>query len=62
MSQRMNFILPDRYAQELRQVAQQTGLTLTEVLRRMMDHCLQGPVLNQLVPCMSGSLVTNNQN
>lgn len=34
----------------------QTGLTKSELMRRMFDYCLQEFVINQLVPTMSGSL------
>ena len=40
-------------------VAGQTGLAAAEVLRRMIDHCCQAEVLNELLPRLSGSVGVN---
>ena len=46
----------DRQMGMLREVSEQTSLSVSEVMRRMYDHCLQPVVLNQLVPSMSGQI------
>lgn len=51
-----NFFLPERQDAGLRSVAEQTGLSYSELLRRMVDNCLQSQTLNQLVPSMSGKI------
>lgn len=42
--------------ERLRELSERASLSQAEILRRMLDHCLQEPVLNQLVPSLSGYL------
>jgi hypothetical protein len=51
-----NFYLPERQDNGLRSVAQQAGLSYSELLRRMVDQCLQTTTLNVIVPAMSGKI------
>ena len=51
-----NMMLPQRHERSLRSVSNQTGLSLAELVRRFIDHCLQGDALNVIVPSMSGRL------
>lgn len=52
----INLKITGTEAQGLFNVEQQTGLTRSELIRRMLDHCLQDHVLNILVPSQSGHL------
>lgn len=52
---------PERQKQQLLEAKEQTGLSLSELLRRMMDHCLTTGVMNELVPSMSGRLEVRAQ-
>lgn len=46
-------ITPDRKA-FLRDTAEDAGVTMSEMLRRMLDHCRQPRVLDELLPHLSG--------
>lgn len=48
--------IPDQQMARLRSVSTETGITVSELMRRMYDYCLQGKVLNELVPAMSGQI------
>lgn len=54
----LNVQVPDRHRDKMETLQSQTGLTLSELMRRMFDYCLQPQVLNMLVPCMSGQMQT----
>ena len=54
MTQAVLFKLPERQKDELRRRSEMTGLSVSELLRRMIDHCCQETVMNSLVPSMSG--------
>lgn len=54
--ERLNFFFPGRQAEGLRSLAHQTELSSSELLRRMVDYCLKGNVLNELVPQLSGNI------
>lgn len=49
-----NCYLPDRHQQMLRTVSDRAEMTYSELIRRMLDYCSQGDVLNKIVPSMSG--------
>jgi len=34
----------------------QTGISVSELMRRMFDLCLTDNVVNQIIPCMSGQI------
>ncbi len=53
---RLIVTMPDRQRDGLRVVSVETGLSVAEILRRMVDFCFRDEVLNQLVPCMSGQV------
>jgi len=54
---RYNFFLPDRQIDAIKTIVQKTDISSTaEMLRRMIDHCLQSRVLDEIVPSMSGRL------
>lgn len=55
------FAMADRQKESLRLVAGQVQLPMAEVLRRFLDHCLQGQVLNMVFPAMSGSVAINGR-
>ncbi len=54
--ERMNQYLPAYQTQALRELRQRTDLSVAEWMRKMIDHCLQPKVLNELLPPMSGHL------
>mgnify|MGYP001426112177 CR=1 FL=1 len=56
MSQHLNQRWPERQASLLRHLSRQTDLSVAELLRRMVDHCCTPPVLNTLLPALSGSV------
>jgi hypothetical protein len=41
---------------DLAELKLQTGLPVNELLRRLIDYGLQQKVLNELVPCQSGTI------
>ncbi len=45
-----------RQQEDLRYLQRQTGLGISELVRRMLDNCLQEDSLNRLVPNMSGQI------
>ena len=47
--------LPEEHYRALQALKQQTDLSVAVLLRLMVRHCLQGPVLNEVVPCASGA-------
>lgn len=50
------FSIPMRQQDAIRDLHEQTGLGMSELVRRMFDFCLSQPTLNQLVPNMSGQI------
>jgi hypothetical protein len=53
---RFNHFWSERQADTLELLKEQTGLTKSEIIRRMFDYCCSAEVLNTLVPAMSGHL------
>ncbi len=58
---RVCFNLPQRHQAEIRSLQSQTGLGMSELVRRMLDLSLQKDSLNQIVPTMSGQLYTGGK-
>ena len=59
MVRRFNFCLDELQAVFLRETAQDGCMSASELLRRMIDYCLQrDEVLNQIAPQISGRMVT----
>ena len=56
MRQQYNLRIPRDVITSFEQLKQQTGITVSELMRMMFCHCMTPPVLNEIVPCMSGSL------
>ena len=52
--ERFNLYLPNQQLNSFRQVAEKTGYSVAEILRRMGDYCLQEPVLPVIFPVASG--------
>ena len=48
--------LPEQQVKALHDLKELTGLTMTELSRRMIEHCLKEQVLNEVLPCLSGQL------
>ncbi len=53
---RLVVTMPDRHRNGLREMSDQTELSVSELLRRMVDHCFQPAVTNDMLPCMSGRI------
>lgn len=51
----VNSYIPDRQGVELQSLRERSGLSLSEIIRRLIDYGLQERVLNEIVPSMSGS-------
>lgn len=51
-----NFYLTDPQKENLWRWAERADVPIADLLRRMVDHCSQGHVLDQIVPSMSGQL------
>lgn len=45
--------------EQVRRVSEQAGLTMAELMRRMMDRCLQEEMINELCPRVSGQISVN---
>lgn len=58
--QRYNQYLEVRQVATFESLRDHTGITVSELMRRMFDYCFQESVMNQIVPCMSGQLKTNH--
>jgi hypothetical protein len=43
-------------AQPLREVSVQTGLSMSDLLRRMMGHFLRNDNFNEIIPSLSGQV------
>mgnify|MGYP001586938713 CR=1 FL=1 len=56
--QRLNQYMPPRQVQALRQASQQSSYSVAELMRRMIDHCLQPQVFGALFPTLSGQSLT----
>ncbi len=52
----VNTYLPDRLEVNLKNVLDQTQLGTSDMLRRMIDYCLQQQRMNDIVPSMSGQI------
>lgn len=55
------FNLPPRQHGGLKLLSRQTGLSVAELLRRMIDRCMQDEEVNRLVPPMSGRMSTRQR-
>lgn len=53
---RCNYTLGERHDRVLHQLSAQTGTSMSEWVRRMLDYCTQPRVLNEMVPCLSGQI------
>ncbi len=53
---RFNQYMPERQIEQFRALAQQTEIPVSELMRRMFDHCFREEVLNTIVPALSGRL------
>lgn len=53
---KLNLQAPDRQGEALHELAEKTGLSISELVRRMVDHCSREQILNELVPSSSGYL------
>lgn len=51
-----NLLMPERQPVALKLVSEQVGLTVSEILRRMVDHCLQPKVFFEMIPAVSGAV------
>lgn len=59
MVRRFNYCLDETQALFLREVARDGCMSASELLRRMIDYCLQqDEVLNQIAPQISGRMIT----
>ena len=54
MMVRLNFCFTERENQALRGIAANAGIVMSDLVRRMVDHCSQGRVLDEMFPHMSG--------
>lgn len=48
--------MPERQIDALRALREQTGLSVSELIRRMFDYCIRDHVFNEIVPAMSGQV------
>jgi hypothetical protein len=48
--------LADRQIVSLEKLRDQAGISVSELMRRMIDYCLQEEEINHIVPCLSGRL------
>lgn len=55
----LNSYIPDRQGQELQSLKERSGLSLSELIRRILDNSLREHVLNDIIPPMSGHLNIN---
>ena len=53
---RCNYMVGEHHDQVLHQLSAQTGTSMSEWVRRMLDYCTQPQVLNTMVPCLSGQI------
>lgn len=50
----LNLICPPGMGTTLHRVSEQSQLSISDLVRRMVDYCVKEPILNEVVPCMSG--------
>lgn len=50
------FHVPDRQREALRNAAAVSGLKMSELHRRFIDHCLRAEVIDSLIPQVSGQI------
>ena len=55
-----NFLVSERQQGDVKNLASQTGLTASELMRRLIDAARTPTVFNLIVPAMSGQLVVRN--
>lgn len=55
--QQYNLRMEREQLEALSQLRQQTGITVSELMRKMVVYCTQGQVINEVIPCMSGQLI-----
>lgn len=51
------FFLTERQIEAFDRISQTANAKSAEILRRMIDHCLEERVLNGIVPSCSGKMV-----
>lgn len=56
---RFNLFLPERQIGDLRDIAKRAGISVAELMRRMVEKGTSEPALNELIPGMSGCLVNS---
>lgn len=49
----------ERQMSDLRELSTITELSMSELLRRMVDYCVRTEAMDRVVPCMSGRLQVN---
>lgn len=53
---RHNQFLLERQLEQFKTLSELTEISVSELMRRMFDHCLRADVLNTIVPAMSGHM------
>ncbi len=53
--------MAEHHVSGLARLRDQTGITVSELLRKMLDNFLCEPKLNQIIPACSGQMNTNLQ-
>jgi uncharacterized protein YidB (DUF937 family) len=51
---RYNWVIDTGQKELLEALAERTGYSESEILRRLLDHCLRPKVVDQMLPRMSG--------
>ncbi len=54
---RFNMFVPDKLIDNYRDAADKAGVSVAEVLRRLMDFGYQETVMNSLFPSISGHII-----
>lgn len=52
----VSYRIPERYVDNFQNLAKETGITVSELKRRMYDFCFQEKILNEMLPSLSGSI------
>ncbi len=61
LNHRFNHMWSSGQAFMLEQIKDATGLTKSEIVRRMFDHCCSSEQLNRLCPAYSGQIQLGGQ-
>lgn len=56
LNHRFNHMWSSGQAHALEQIKEATGLTKSEIVRRMFDYCCSSEQLNRLAPAFSGQI------